>query len=186
MIKLKNFVRYIPNPDIEKEKEAAEMYKKIGGNALFLKDEDGDDWYLSQKLFSQSTVKFAYDKNGVIRQINKDVSAIVPVDLSVSEVNQEDFPQDTDQFGRWGFFDSKIEYIPPTKKELVAEAEYKKSELLSEASRIIAPLQDAVDLEMATDEERKKLLEWKKYRIYVNRVDTSNAPDISWPSKPAA
>ncbi|ECA4282321.1 tail fiber assembly protein, partial [Salmonella enterica subsp. enterica serovar Stanley] len=50
-------------------------------------------------------------------------------------------------------------------------------------SEKIAPLQDAVDLDIATDDEKAQLDEWKKYRILVNRVDTSN-PD--WPEKPAS
>ncbi|HBE5608577.1 TPA: tail fiber assembly protein [Escherichia coli] len=25
---------------------------------------------------------------------------------------------------------------------------------------------------------------WKKYRVLLNRVDTSVAPDIEWPSQP--
>ncbi|ELW5865089.1 tail fiber assembly protein, partial [Escherichia coli] len=25
---------------------------------------------------------------------------------------------------------------------------------------------------------------WKKYRVLLNRVDTSTAPDIEWPVKP--
>ncbi|WP_208907139.1 tail fiber assembly protein, partial [Enterobacter cloacae] len=25
---------------------------------------------------------------------------------------------------------------------------------------------------------------WKKYRVLLNRVDTSKAPDIEWPEKP--
>ncbi|MEY5509334.1 tail fiber assembly protein, partial [Salmonella enterica subsp. enterica serovar Corvallis] len=45
----------------------------------------------------------------------------------------------------------------------------------------IAPLQDAVDLGIATDDEKAQLGEWKKYRVLVNRVDTSN-PD--WPEQP--
>ncbi|ENY9400323.1 tail fiber assembly protein [Salmonella enterica] len=47
----------------------------------------------------------------------------------------------------------------------------------------IAPLQDAVDLGIATNDEKAQLDEWKKYRVLVNRVDTSN-PD--WPEKPAS
>ncbi|ECW0880022.1 tail fiber assembly protein, partial [Salmonella enterica subsp. enterica] len=47
----------------------------------------------------------------------------------------------------------------------------------------IAPLQDAVDLGIATDDEKAQLDEWKKYRVLVNRVDTS-AP--SWPDKPVS
>ncbi|EOA1639273.1 tail fiber assembly protein, partial [Escherichia coli] len=26
---------------------------------------------------------------------------------------------------------------------------------------------------------------WKKYRVLLNRVDTSTAPDIEWPTSPA-
>ncbi|HHL1887459.1 TPA: tail fiber assembly protein, partial [Klebsiella pneumoniae] len=39
-------------------------------------------------------------------------------------------------------------------------------------------------LEMATDDEKTRLAAWKKYRVLLNRVDTSTAPDIKWPEKP--
>ncbi|EJB9143170.1 tail fiber assembly protein, partial [Salmonella enterica] len=58
------------------------------------------------------------------------------------------------------------------------EAEGTKNRLLQMASEKIAPLQDAVDLGIATDDEKARLDEWKKYRVRANRVDTSN-PD--WP-----
>lgn len=48
----------------------------------------------------------------------------------------------------------------------------------------MAPLQDAVDLDMATETEKSALLAWKKYRVLLNRVDISNAPDIDWPEPP--
>ncbi|HIF2795651.1 TPA: tail fiber assembly protein [Salmonella enterica] len=63
------------------------------------------------------------------------------------------------------------------------QVEETKNRLLQIASEKIAPLQDAVDLDIATDDEKAQLDEWKKYRILVNRVDTSN-PD--WPEKPAS
>ncbi|EPY0179283.1 tail fiber assembly protein [Salmonella enterica subsp. salamae serovar 42:b:e,n,x,z15] len=56
-----------------------------------------------------------------------------------------------------------------------------KNRLLQIASEKVAPLQDAVDLDIATDDEKAQLDEWKKYRVLVNRVDTSN-PD--WPEQP--
>ncbi|EBD9557521.1 tail fiber assembly protein [Salmonella enterica subsp. enterica serovar Muenchen] len=62
------------------------------------------------------------------------------------------------------------------------EAEGTKSRLLQMASEKIAPLQDAVDLDIATDDEKAQLDEWKKYRVLVNRVDISK-PD--WPEQPA-
>ncbi len=43
------------------------------------------------------------------------------------------------------------------------------------ASEHIAPLQDAVDLEITTEEETSLLEAWNKYRVLLNRVDTSVA-----------
>ncbi|EJB5589363.1 tail fiber assembly protein [Salmonella enterica] len=62
------------------------------------------------------------------------------------------------------------------------EAEGTKNRLLQIASGKIAPLQDAVDLGLATDEEKSQLAEWKKYRVLVNRVDTSSP---IWPEIPS-
>lgn len=55
---------------------------------------------------------------------------------------------------------------------------------MDEANRTIAPLQDAVDISIATDEETARLSEWKRYRVELSRIDTSKAPDITWPVKP--
>ncbi|EEW2053964.1 tail fiber assembly protein [Escherichia coli] len=66
----------------------------------------------------------------------------------------------------------------------IREAEEIKNSLMQVASEHIAPLQDAVDLEIATEEETSLLEAWKKYRVLLNRVDTSTAPDIEWPTNP--
>lgn len=73
---------------------------------------------------------------------------------------------------------------PPTKEQLVTAAESEKQYLMTEAGAKISVLQDAVDLDMATPEEESALKAWKKYRVLLNRVDTSTAPDIAWPVKP--
>lgn len=52
------------------------------------------------------------------------------------------------------------------------------------ASEAIAPLQDAIDLGIATDKELIQLNAWKQYRVDLNRVDTSTAPDVDWPINP--
>uniref|UniRef100_UPI001ABF6203 tail fiber assembly protein n=1 Tax=Xenorhabdus miraniensis TaxID=351674 RepID=UPI001ABF6203 len=52
------------------------------------------------------------------------------------------------------------------------------------AMHAIAPLQDAVDLDIATDAEQSALTAWRKYRVLLNRVDCSTAPDIQWPEQP--
>ncbi|MFK3810831.1 tail fiber assembly protein, partial [Escherichia coli] len=38
--------------------------------------------------------------------------------------------------------------------------------------------------EMSTGEETSLLEAWKKYRVLLNRVDTSTAQDIEWPALP--
>lgn len=73
---------------------------------------------------------------------------------------------------------------PKSKEQHIAEAGHQKQMLLSEAAEAIAPLQDAVDLDIATDEEIALLKEWRKYRVLLNRIDTSLAPDIDWPQNP--
>mgnify|MGYP002511809238 CR=1 FL=1 len=66
----------------------------------------------------------------------------------------------------------------------IREAEETKNSLMQVASEHIAPLQDAVDLEIATEEETSLLEAWKKYRVLLNRVNTTTAPDIEWPVAP--
>lgn len=69
-------------------------------------------------------------------------------------------------------------------EELIALAESKKLRLMQMANAEIAPLQDAVDLGIATEEETAALTEWKKYRVLLMRIGCSKAPDINWPEPP--
>lgn len=63
-------------------------------------------------------------------------------------------------------------------------AEETKAQLLSYATVKIAPLQDAVDTNMAKDDEKSLLTAWKTYRVLLSRIDTAKAPDIEWPVSP--
>lgn len=76
---------------------------------------------------------------------------------------------------------------PPalTLTELNAQAAEKRDQLMALAATAIAPLQDAVDIGDATDAETALLNAWKKYRVALNRLDLSAAPDIDWPQIPA-
>ncbi|MGT2041933.1 tail fiber assembly protein [Enterobacter hormaechei subsp. xiangfangensis] len=77
-----------------------------------------------------------------------------------------------------------VDIEPPTREEAIENAEALKAQLLSVAAQAIAPLQDAVDLSMATEEEMASLSAWKKYRVLLNRVDTSEPDEIEWPESP--
>jgi len=71
-------------------------------------------------------------------------------------------------------------------KAAIDRASGEKAQRLQQATDTINPLQDAVDLEMATDEETAQLTAWRKYRVLLTRVDISTAPDIDWPQAPIA
>ncbi|HAZ8269232.1 tail fiber assembly protein [Citrobacter koseri] len=67
------------------------------------------------------------------------------------------------------------------KMALVSHARQQKDSLLELAASKMAPLQDAVDLDIATEDEATLLLSWKKYRVLINRINPDDAPDINWP-----
>jgi hypothetical protein len=73
----------------------------------------------------------------------------------------------------------------PTTSELIAGAESQKYALMQTANERIAPLQDAVELEIATGDEETLLLSLRRYRVLLSRVDTSAVPDPDWPEMPA-
>ncbi|EDJ0999366.1 tail fiber assembly protein [Salmonella enterica] len=104
------------------------------------------------------------------------ISAPGPLPENVTSVSPD---------GEYQKWDSKTKvWVNDEAAEAVArlrEAEGTKNRLLQIASEKIAPLQDAVDLDEATDKEKASLLAWRKYRVQVNRVDTLN-PD--WPEQP--
>lgn len=75
-----------------------------------------------------------------------------------------------------------VKDIEAEKLAQVRDAELTKNNLMQTANNNIFPLQDAVDLELATDEEKELLNKWKKYRVLLNRVNVTDAPDITWPT----
>lgn len=174
MLHLKNLIQYLPETD--EQKEIAEQY-----NAIFWRDELGRDWYQSIALFQQDTFKVKYLSNGVICALDKDASAICPDGGSVVEVDV--LPDGVDGNGGWQFVNGSIIPRTYTTGELTVQAEQKKQRLLADAAKAIAPLQDAVDLGEATPEEEDRLKAWKKFRVNVNRIDTTQLP-VTFPPMP--
>lgn len=66
----------------------------------------------------------------------------------------------------------------------VTAADVQKKQLITQVSADISILRDAVALNMATDEEKTRLASLQTYRVLLNRVDASLAPDIIWPAMP--
>ncbi|MEN4544868.1 tail fiber assembly protein [Pantoea agglomerans] len=91
----------------------------------------------------------------------------------------------------YSYENGKFAALPPTEEELAARKDAAKSSninqkdsMMAAASRRISVLQDAVDLEIATDEEAAALPLWKKYRVLLSRIDANKDKDIDWPAKP--
>lgn len=70
---------------------------------------------------------------------------------------------------------------PPSPELLVIMAEQKKVALRAAADVEISWRQDAVDAGIASDDESAALIEWRKYRVMLMRVET-NKP--VWPAPP--
>jgi hypothetical protein len=174
-------------------KNDTEKYGAATAGIRFFESEDGQDWYECQSRFADNTIKIMYDSENVIRSvIDKPVpergniyavSMFSPEGMSVAEIEGKLPEGFSIRRGEWVFDGKKV--VPRTwsKKELIAQAWKTKSALLDEAANVIAPLQDAVDIEMATEEELQHLKAWKTYRIMLSRVDVSTAPDVQWPKK---
>ncbi|MBS9436898.1 tail fiber assembly protein [Photorhabdus noenieputensis] len=93
------------------------------------------------------------------------------------------FEQPTTHFDRWD--GSKwVTDKAAIKHSEIEQAEQLRDTLCTQANETITLLQYAVDTGLASEEEQTLLLEWKKYLVLLNRIDTSLAPDIEWPEIP--
>lgn len=66
----------------------------------------------------------------------------------------------------------------------IEAAEQQKTSLLAEAKAAISFWQTELQLGIISDEDKASLIAWMKYIKAVQAVDTSKAPDITWPDKP--
>ncbi|CNE41782.1 putative phage tail fiber assembly protein [Yersinia similis] len=71
--------------------------------------------------------------------------------------------------------------ISAQKAEFVTQAKLKKSKLISDASDRIEILKDRIE---AGQDKAAELKLWKSYRIALDDIDVSAAPDIEWPVSP--
>lgn len=76
----------------------------------------------------------------------------------------------------------------PTPEDLTVSALLERDQRLSVAAIRIAPLQDAVDLGDATENDLANLKSWKQYRVALNRVElqVTFPQAINWPIAPGA
>ena len=89
----------------------------------------------------------------------------------------------TSEFDSW---DGKKWQLDVSKQHQyeVNQASAKKNQFIADATAQISYLQDAVESEIASEQETQLLAKWKKYRVLVNRIDIEQAPNIDWPNNP--
>lgn len=148
--------------------DAPELPTKTG--FAIVRSEDGSKW----EIVADHRGKTAY--NTETRQpVEVDFIGDLPETLTLLEPKTE--------FDKW----NGKKWVTDTeaqKAALIAQAEQEKSQRLDEANNMLTYLQDSIDTGLATDEEAAALQAWKKYRVLLNRVDASLAPNIEWPEKP--
>lgn len=118
----------------------------------------------------------------------KSIGAL-PDDLVEVSADEYDEFTGANPDGKLPCYNKKMLWVdaPPiqyTREQLIIQAQQKKTAFMVTANQSIAPLQDAIDLGIATEREVACLQLWKKYRVELNRIDTSLAPDIDWPTSP--
>ncbi|WP_181377708.1 tail fiber assembly protein [Limnobaculum xujianqingii] len=174
MIKLKNLKPYTPEDP------------KFGSMVAYLQDDAGLDWYEAQKLFRPDTLKVATDNNGIIVAFEYDVSMLTPPDnFNVTEIPADEVPDDLENDGTWQIDTAdKITKRILSGQEAIRVAEIEQKQRLNAVTALIDPLFDAVDLGIATADEKQRYDELRKYRVLLSRVDISKAPDIDWPEVP--
>lgn len=130
--------------------------------------------------------KYALVELGIVKEIvetDLDVREIFHPDILLIPVTEapEVGSSASESGGNWSFMPPQPQVL--SLAEIVAQNERTREYLLETATLAIAPLQDAVDLDDASDIDLASLKKWKQYRVSVSRIDlTKETP--GWPDPP--
>ncbi|MGG6004388.1 tail fiber assembly protein [Salmonella enterica] len=99
------------------------------------------------------------------------------------------YPEDTTTLAPATPYDTwnGSEWVTDTEAQHAADvkaSEQQKAALLLEAQATISLWQTELQLGIISDEDKASLIAWMNYIKAVQAVDTSKAPDITWPDKP--
>jgi len=149
---------------------------------LYFEDENGTDWYeLRDREWQGENCFIAVGADGFVSTWAENPNFLTLSEgVSIYELDSAALPEDISTLA-YRYQDGQfIPFVQPAAEV----AEQRKNALLSQATAAIAPLQDAVDIDDVTDAERERLKAWKTFRVALNRLDLSAAPDIDWPAVP--
>lgn len=165
-MRLNKFERYIPE------------FKHFGEGVQYFQDDKGNDFYMSREKFKKKFVVF-FDEHMIVRAVAKssEVTQCNPEGLSLVDLNS--LPADfTLENSPWKFDGKKIVKVD---FDPVFTTARRKAFAMSTIGKLITPLQDAVDLGDATEEEAEKYSALRKLRIKLMRIsDDTPASEVDW------
>lgn len=145
--------------------------------AIFMRTEDGRDWYEIQPLFKNFTLKVIFISNNCkVLAVNSDPSMLFPTDgTSVAEIDPIKI-------------DRNVPYIyNKTNNTISIDIELKNrikmQKIIAGVSKEIDKLRDEVITGFASKSESKLFMSLVRYRKDLEAVNISQT-DITWPEKP--
>ncbi|UPG86866.1 tail fiber assembly protein [Luteibacter aegosomatis] len=137
---------------------------------------------------------FAWIEDGIVTNITEWDGNTDPstggVDLSDGKVSVQipdgviayiGYSAEQESDGSWIFEAPPAPVLSP--EQILATNTATRNRLLEAAGLAIAPLQDAVDLGVASAQDQALLTAWKQFRVAVNRIDLTQ-PAPNWPVAP--
>lgn len=175
MQKLGKFTRYTPD---DKNK-----IREIDGEpVLYLRDENGNDWYDCISLFDEyTTLKVGYYDDGRVGTFSTNIYAFVPENMSVTELPATEENMRVAFGGEWFYKDSKLF------RDYRVAAETERARRMTEATTRINWLTAAQEDGDISAEEEAELAALRARRSALRRLDLSHITDsksldaIQWP-----
>lgn len=164
-MRMNNFTNYSPE------------VKAFGEGVQYFQDDKGRDFYDSRTLFKKKYVVF-FDGHNLVRGCAKaeEVTRLNPVGLSVVDINT--LPKDFSLERLWTFNGKQI---VPADFDPSFTTKARKQGILRVINPLLIPLQDAVELGEATEEEVEKYNALRKIRIQLMRLsDDTPVQDVDW------
>ncbi|KJV49674.1 hypothetical protein VH86_04120 [Pantoea sp. BL1] len=137
--------------------------------------------------FSASLASFipqAWKDDGTYDDENWPTDAVLLTDEEKKTFWKQN-PPDDKQLGDSAGRPVWVDIPAPTKDESVAAAVQTQKSLLQDINDETQIWQTQLTLGIITDDDKATLITWMKYAQAVQAIDTSKAPDITWPTKPS-
>lgn len=153
---------------------------KVG--VSFLYTDNDICWYsLATKYPEPELYKIMVDANNKVCAMSTDITMLYPMDCTVIITDSIPAAMKTSEPSLWRLVGKTFE---PDYSAAITQAERRKLEALRVSSIKVDTLRDAINSELATDDEKRLFKAWTDYRIKVNRLDTKLGSAMTLPVSP--